>query len=475
MAASGPTVQRAGCEIRSDGTEPTAGRANQPEPKMTGDISSRPVSAWGRLTADLHEVARISSVAEAVDAIGNFQTATLPIGLRRSYGDVCLNAGGRLLETEALDRFIRADWQAGVVVVEAGLTIDDLLRVSVPKGWFVPVTPGTKFVTLGGAIANDVHGKNHHQMGTIGRFIRRMVLARSNGELVDISPEDTPEMFAATIGGLGLTGIIVQVELSMTKIGSAFLDVETLPVRDVDDFFRINAESQSWPYTVAWVDCFATGAAVGRGVYMRGRLLADGDLTVHARPRLAIPFALPSFLLNPLTIRGFNALYRRFAVRSERRRTHYDSFFYPLDSIATWNNLYGSRGFYQFQCVVPMHHGSEVLRQMLTTVAEARQGSFLIVLKTFGELISPGILSFPRPGVTLALDFPNKGPRTLALIRRLNAMAIDAGGRIYPSKDATMTADQFRSSYPRWEEVERLRDPGILSDFWRRVTGKTSR
>ncbi|WP_445492844.1 FAD-binding oxidoreductase [Rhodopseudomonas sp. RCAM05734] len=442
---------------------------------MTGDKGSRPVSAWGRLTADLHRVARISVAAEAVAAIGDTQVANLPIGLRRSYGDVCLNGGGQLLDTAALDRFISADWRAGMVVAEAGLTIDDLLRVSVPKGWFIPVTPGTRFVTLGGAVANDVHGKNHHQMGTIGRFIRRLVLARSDGEVVEISAEQRPELFAATIGGLGLTGVILQVELSMSKIGSAFLDVQTLPMSDVDDFFRINAESEAWPYTVAWVDCFATGAAVGRGLYMRGRPLADGDLAVHGRPRLAIPFALPSFLLNPLTIRGFNAFYRGVAGRSGSQRTHYGSFFYPLDSIASWNNLYGSRGFYQFQCVVPTSNGPELMRQMLSAAAEARQGSFLIVLKTFGDLVSPGILSFPRPGVTLALDFPNKGPRTLTLVGRLNAMAIDAGGRIYPAKDATMTGDQFRTSYPRWEEVERLRDPGVMSDFWRRMTGTASR
>lgn len=398
----------------------------------------------------------------------------LAVGLRRSYGDVCLNPGGGLIDAGHLDRFAGADWDAGVVEVEAGLTIDELLRVSVPRGWFVPVTPGTKFVTLGGAVANDVHGKNHHGMGTIGRFVRRLVLARSDGEIVETSRDLQPELFAATIGGLGLTGVILRVELELTRITSAFFEVETLAVANVDDFFRINADSASWPYTVAWVDCFATGAEIGRGLYMRGRPASDGGLVVHGHPKLAVPFSAPSFLLNSLTIQGFNAVYRRLASPGRLARTHYDSFFYPLDSIASWNRLYGSRGFYQFQCAVPMARGAEVIRTMLSMAAEARQGSFLIVLKTFGDLGSPGVLSFPLPGVTLALDFPNKGDSTRALLGRLNAVAAEAGGRLYPAKDATMTSDQFQQAYPRWREVERLRDPAMSSGFWRRVTGASA-
>lgn len=397
--------------------------------------------------------------------------SALAAGLQRSYGDVSLNSGGSLINTRALDRFVSADWTTGVVVVEAGMTIGELLRVAVPKGWFIPVTPGTKFVTIGGAVANDVHGKNHHEKGTLGRFVRKLVLVRSDGDSVELSNEQQPELFAATVGGLGLSGVILRVELSMMPIQSAFLDVETIPVGNIDEFFKINAESQSWPYTVAWVDCFATGAEVGRGLYMRGRPATDGDLAVHGQPKLTVPFTAPSLLLNPLTIQGFNAVYRRYGGSGGKARAHYDGFFYPLDSIGSWNRLYGPRGFYQFQCAVPMERGAEVMRQMLSAAAKARQGSFLIVLKTFGDLRSPGLLSFPLPGVTLALDFPNKGEGTRRLLGQLNAMAIEAGGRIYPAKDASMTAEQFQTAYPRWQEVERQRDPAISSSFWRRVTG----
>jgi L-gulonolactone oxidase len=438
---------------------------------MNGGSLSRPISAWGRLTADLHEVASLANAVQAPDGLRGAGGPTLAVGVRRSYGDVCLNAGGRLLDTGHLDRFVSADWQAGVVTVEAGITIDELLRVTLPRGWFVPVTPGTKFVTLGGAVANDVHGKNHHQKGTFGRFVRNLHLARSDGAIVEVSREVRPDLFAATIGGLGLTGVIVRLELELLRTGSAYFDVETLPMASIDDFFRISSESEAWPYTVAWVDCFATGDAIGRGLYMRGRPLEDGAFDVHAEPAVAVPFTAPSILLNPLTIRSFNALYRRMAARSAPVRVHYDKFFYPLDAIGAWNRLYGARGFYQFQCVVPMNGGADVVRRMLRTAADARQGSFLVVVKTFGNLASPGVLSFPQQGVTITLDFPNKGGGTGQLMARLNAMAIDAGGRIYPAKDATMTAAQFQSSFPRWREVERHRDPAIMSDFWRRVTG----
>jgi FAD/FMN-containing dehydrogenase len=437
---------------------------------MTGVAPSQKISAWGRLSAGLHAVSRPQRLTDVPGALRGASSPALMVGLRRSYGDVCLNAGGRLLESGHLDRFIAADWNSGVVCVEAGMSIDALLRVSVPKGWFIPVTPGTKFVTLGGAVANDVHGKNHHGAGTFGRFVRKLVIARSDGEIVETSRELRPDLFAATIGGLGLTGAILSVEFDMTRIASAYLDVETLPFANVDEFLAVTAASGAWPYTVAWADCFATGHDVGRGLFMRGRPLADGDLTAHGNPKLAVPFAAPSILLNPLSIRSFNTLYRKLPRKAGAVRAHYDGYFYPLDAIGSWNKLYGPRGFFQFQCVVPMEHGRDLMISMLSGAAAAQEGSFLIVLKTFGDLESPGVLSFPRPGGTLALDFPNKGESTLRLLARLNAMAVEAGGRIYPAKDATMTADQFRASYPRWREVEALRDPAIMSDFWRRVT-----
>lgn len=452
----------------------TAEITTETELAVIGGMTSKSIYAWGRLTGEPHEVVPVAGVADAALVLQCGTAPSLAVGARRSYGDVCLNAGGRLLETDRLDRFVSADWETGVVIAEAGLTIDQLLRVSVPKGWFIPVTPGTKFVTLGGAVANDVHGKNHHHTGTFGRFVRKIHIARSKDGIVETSIEQNPDLFAATIGGLGLTGIILRVEFSMIRMASSYLEVQTIPTANTEDFFRVNAESNDWPYTVAWVDCFATGGDMGRGLFMRGRPMADGVLTVHGRPRLTMPFTAPSFLLNPVSIRGFNALYRRSSRRDCPVRMHYDAFFYPLDSIAGWNRLYGPSGFYQFQCVLPLTTAADVMNRMLNLVADARQGSFLVVLKTFGDLRSPGILSFPRPGVTLALDFPNKGVSTRQLLGRLNTLAVDAGGRIYPAKDATMTGYQFRTAYPRWPDVERLRDLAITSDFWRRVTGDVS-
>ncbi len=437
---------------------------------MTAVAAPVKVSAWGRLAAPSHALHRPVWPRELR---GSFPKGpALAVGMRRSYGDVCLNQGHALLDMSGLDRFVAADWTTGQVTVEAGVTLDALLRVAVPRGWFVPVTPGTKFVTVAGAVANDVHGKNHHGMGTFGRHVAALTLARSDGSVADVSPAQNPELFAATVGGLGLTGIILDVTLTLTKISSAYLETETLPVANLDDLLRVNGGSEDWPYTVAWVDCFATGDDIGRGLYMRGRPAAMGDLVPHRAPRLAVPLDAPGMLLNALSMRAFNGLYRRYSWREGVRRAHYDGFFYPLDAIAGWNKLYGKRGFYQFQCVVPLEGGRDVMRAMLGAAADAKQGSFLIVLKTFGDLASPGVLSFPRPGITLALDFPNKGDSTRRLIDRLNAMAAEAGGAMYPAKDATMTGEQFRKGYPRWEEVERLRDPALMSDFWRRVTGK---
>jgi L-gulonolactone oxidase len=434
----------------------------------------REVSSWGRLRRVPHDVVRPAFLDEACAAATAAGGPRLCYGLGRSYGDVCLNQNGRLIVTDSLDHIIRFDRERGILRAEAGLSLDRLLRVTVPHGWFAPVVPGTKFVTLGGAVANDVHGKNHEHVGTFGAHVSALGLQRSSGELLTLSPDENPELFAATIGGLGLTGMIAWVELKLAPIKSALIETETFALADLSDFFKHAEDSRHWTYTVAWIDCLAKGAATGRGLFTRGRHADTGGLEAHTPPRLAVPFDAPGLLLNAHTIGLFNALYRRRPFARGAKRMHYDPFLFPLDAIADWNRLYGRRGFYQHQSAVPMAHAFETLRKLLELTSEFAEGSFLIVLKLFGDAPSPGLISFPLPGATLALDFPNKGESTRRLLDRMAEVVLAAGGRLYPAKDATMSADAFRAGYSAWRKLEAQRDPAVMSDFWRRVTAEAA-
>ncbi len=442
---------------------------------MTAVPSVKPfnTTSWGRVaraSSHVSEPASIEDLSRAFRSGG--ADHALAHGLGRSYGDVCLNHDGRLLRTGRLDRIIAADWTTGVVRAEAGLTVGALLSVGVPRGWFVPVTPGTKFVTLGGAVANDVHGKNHHGAGTFGCHVRAIGLLHSDGSLEEIGPETRPHLFAATVGGLGLTGLIAWVELQLQPVTSSDFETQTLRLRDLDGFFRAAEDSADWPYTVAWVDCLASGRTLGRGLFNRGRHASGGPLLPHPdRAKLKVPLDAPSALLGPATVRLFNAAYSRQPAGGATARVPYGKFLYPLDGITDWNRLYGLRGFYQHQSVVPLAAAPRALQALLELTSSEGQGSFLVVLKLFGARPSPGILSFPREGATFALDLPNRGPATLRLLHRMAEVVLAAGGRLYPAKDATMSAAQFRAGFPRWREIESYRDPAISSDFWRRVTG----
>ena len=437
---------------------------------MTPLIVNDQIESWGRVFKVSQKISTPGFLADARAALVDCGQSVLPIGAARSYGDVCINRDGTLLRTTTLDRLIEADWSAGIIRAEAGLTLDHLLQVIVPKGWFLPVTPGTKFVTLGGAVANDVHGKNHETAGTIGCFVRRIGLARSSGETLELSETSNAELFQATIGGLGLTGLILWVELALKQIGSSDIEVETLEIVDLDHFFRLAEGSGDWEHTVAWVDCLAKGRNLGRGLFMRGRHRPHGVLRIHRDPHLAVPLDAPPWLLTASTVRLFNSVYRYRPWAKGRRIVHYDPFFYPLDSLLGWNKLYGRRGFFQHQSVVPMQAAVGAMQRLLTLTGEYQQGSFLVVLKLFGKRKSPGLLSFPMAGATLALDLPNRGDSTRRLLQAMTDAAVDAGGRVYPAKDATMPAEAFRLGYPNWTTLETLRDPKVMSDFWRRVT-----
>ena len=392
----------------------------------------------------------------------------LAYGNGRSYGDVCQNEDGSLLLTRGMDHFIDFDRRNGVIRCEAGVLLDELLKLIVPHGWFVPVTPGTRMITLGGAVANDVHGKNHHVAGSFGEHVLELGLRRSDGGDLRLSRSSHPELLSATLGGLGLTGLITDVTLQLMPIGSPWMEVEARRFRNLDGFFQINAEAEKrWPYTVAWIDCI--GPRRGRGVYFSARHTDAPDTERHYRSRQRrMPVDPPISLVNGLSLRAFNSLY----YHQPRRRlsvSHYEPYFYPLDSLLDWNRIYGRRGFYQYQCVLPPQAGRASVAMLIDRIAESGQGSFLAVLKTFGDRPAPGMLSFARPGVTLALDFPNHGERTLALFASLDSIVAEAGGALYPGKDARMPASMFRRGFPRWQAFSRHIDPAFSSSFWRRV------
>lgn len=375
-----------------------------------------------------------------------------------------------MIDMTGLDRFVSFDRSTGLLVAEAGVSLSEILKLAVPAGYFLPVTPGTKHVTLGGALANDVHGKNHHRAGTIGRWVRRLDLLRSDGTELSLAQDDTTGAFSATIGGLGLTGVITRVELELLSVSSSDMDVETMPFSGLPEFFALADESEaSHDYTVAWVDCLASGATLGRGVFTRARHAREGELRVHSARGPSVPMDAPGFLLNRLSLSAFNELYFRLAGRPRRTRMPYNPFFYPLDAVDGWNRLYGRRGFYQYQSVVPPAHAAAATAEMLRTIAQAGQGSFLAVLKTFGDVPSPGLLSFPVKGTTLALDFANRGPSTLALLDKLDAIVREAGGRLYAAKDGRLPSAMFHAGYPALEQFRTHIDPGMSSTFWRRM------
>jgi L-gulonolactone oxidase len=370
-----------------------------------------------------------------------------------------------------LDRVLAFDAARGVLRAEAGISLGEIIRRIAPHGWFPPTTPGTRFVTLGGAVANDVHGKNHHRAGSLGCSVRAIGLWRSDRGPLELSTDVEAELFAATIGGMGLTGAILWVELQLAPIGSAFLDQETIAFPHLDDFFALARESEAgFEHTVAWVDCTARGDAFGRGLFTRGNWRADGRLTLHDEtPRLTLPVDLPNAALNPLSLKLFNTLYNaRGKAKAGRSVDHYAGALYPLDAIGGWSRLYGRRGFFQYQCVIPSATAGDAVHDLLDQIARSGQGSFLAVLKTLGPRPSPGLMSFPIPGATLALDFPNLGDNVHALFDRLDDIVREAGGRLYPAKDGRMPPAMLRSGYPNLERFAKLRDPSFSSSFWRR-------
>jgi FAD/FMN-containing dehydrogenase len=394
----------------------------------------------------------------------------LPVGLGRSYGDVCLLNGGTLLQCSGLSRLIAFDPDTGLLRCEAGTSLAEILAFAVPRGWFLPTTPGTKYVTVGGAIANDVHGKNHHVAGTFGCHTPRFELVRSDGTRLECSATNNPSWYGATIGGLGLTGLITWADIQLRPIVSRKIKYEGIKFIGIDEFLAVSRESAQVEYTVAWIDCVAQGRNFARGIFMRGTHSADPEpLQPSSEARLSVPLDMPTGLLNHFTVGAFNSLYYRKQLSTRKTAlVDYEPFFYPLDSIHHWNRIYGRKGLLQFQCVLP-ENDSIGMTSILRTIAASGLASFLAVIKIFGTVKSPGMLSFPRPGITLALDFP-VGEKSINLLNRLGAMTVAFGGSMYPAKDAMMTPEQFQTFYPDWRQFARFIDPAFSSAFWQRVT-----
>ncbi len=439
---------------------------------------NRSCESWGRYPKVQQSVVEPSHLTDRV--VPQNEKPLLPYGQGRSYGDVCLNDGGVLLCTGRLDRFISFDEESGVLRAEAGTTLAQILDFAVPRGWFLPVSPGTKFVSLGGAVANDIHGKNHHLGGTFGRHVRSLELERSDGEVLFCSPEKNGELFRATIAGLGLTGFIRWVEIQMKKVSGPLIQMQSVKFDNLDEFFEVSkASDQDYEYTVAWLDGIASGENLGRGIFMRGNHAeggAESEKSSSASPLqglLRVPCDAPSFLLNRFTVGAFNKLYYGKQRKKEISvLTHYEPFFYPLDSILHWNRIYGRRGFLQFQCVVQKGEDNQAIREILQIVVDSGKASFLAVMKEFGSISSPGMLSFPREGITVCLDFPFEGERTLDLFARLEKVVVEADGALYPAKDACMAPSSFRQFFPRWDEFQAFVDPKFSSSFSRRVSGE---
>jgi len=429
------------------------------------------ILSWGRYpkTAHhrVHKPAWNDQVPEILRAAA--PGSLLPYGLGRSYGDSCLNDSRELIDCRRLNRILGFDESTGMLRCESGVSLSDILGVFLPKGWFLPVTPGTRFVTLGGAIANDVHGKNHHRAGTFGAHVRQIGLHRSNDGLVICNSEANSDMLQATIGGLGLTGVIAWADIQLKHVAGPWIDAESIPFQSLNTFLELSRESGGhFEYTVAWLDCFA--GKNPRGIFFRGNHSVERGKEFHPKRGPKLPFALPAWMLNRYSVRAFNtAYYKIHAARKGAAVVSYDSFFYPLDSIGQWNLLYGKQGFVQYQCVIP-EANVEAVEELLDRIARSGMGSFLGVLKQFGSAPPAGMLSFPRPGLTIALDFAMRGEPTLQLLRSLDQIVQQSGGALYPAKDARMSPALFEASFPRWRSFVPYIDPKMSSSFWRRVT-----
>ncbi len=463
-----PVAMPSSVELEFD--SPPSNRADQ---KPSGPP---PFESWGRYPSFPAELKHLHWQTDFPRAMDGAHHGALAVGMGRSYGDVCLLKDGMLLETTGMNRLLAFDPVTGLLAAEAGITLAQILDFAVPRGYFLPVSPGTKYVTLGGAIANDIHGKNHHHAGTFGCHVTQFDLVRSDGRRLRCTPELNSDYFSATIGGMGLTGLITWAQIRLKPIVSRVIDYVGTQFHGIDEFLDLTRQSESVEYTVSWVDVTSTGKNFCRGIFMQGdHARTPGPLKPSGKPKLSFPFELPGMALNSVTVGAFNSLFFKKQMKKQvTMQQDYEPFFYPLDKVLHWNRMYGKGGLLQFQYVIPWAHAKEGTIAILQEVARSGLASFLAVLKAFGDVPSPGAMSFPKPGITLALDFPIKHDKSFLLFDKLAEMTREFGGRLYPAKDARMTAAQFRAFYPQWERFAVYKDPALTSGFWERVVGGQS-
>ena len=387
---------------------------------------------------------------------GDLETGSLiPYGNGRSYGDSAL--GDVMLDMRDHDHFISFDEKQGLLEIESGVLLSEIIEAFVPRGWFLKVTPGTKLITVGGAIASDIHGKNHHQEGCFSECVKSFKIMLANGEIKEVSKDKNQELFLATCGGMGLTGVILSAKIYLKKINSKYIDQITIKTKNLKETFDAFEKYQDFPYSVAWIDCLAKGENQGRSLLMVGEFSDDGDLSYKSKKGPVIPFNFPSFALNNLSVKAFNALYYGKAKSGESsQKVGIDSFFYPLDAISHWNRIYGKNGFTQYQFILPKEASFEGLGKILTKISDSGKGSFLAVLKLYGKE-NENYLSFPIEGYSLALDFKIE-PSLFALLDSLDEIVNEYGGRIYLTKDVRVSKEVFERGYPKIDEFRKFRE-----------------
>lgn len=424
-------------------------------------INSSRISGWGGYPFQEAEIINPISLTDYYIHYHRNESV-IARGLGRSYGDSA-NAS-TVIQTTYCDHFIAFDTNTGLLTVEAGMSLRDILKVTVKHGWFLPVTPGTSYVTVGGAIASDVHGKNHHVAGTFGQHVVAITMLLGSGDLVTTSPTQLPDLFHATCGGMGLTGFILTCTIQLIPINSAFITQKTIKAGSIEeacDIFELNSTAS---YSVAWIDCLKAGKQLGRSVLMIGEHSEFGGLDLKLQNPVTIPIHTPSALLNSMTMRAFNMAFWTKAKHNKTQIISLIPYFYPLDAIGGWNKLYGKSGFLQYQFVLPKVGGVVNMKKILTEIVKSGAGSFLAVLKQFGPA-NNNLLSFPMEGYTLALDFKMTSS-IIALLHRMDDMVTDMGGRIYLTKDAIMREQTFKMTYPKWQEFEVVRQKyGAIGKF----------
>jgi decaprenylphospho-beta-D-ribofuranose 2-oxidase len=430
------------------------------------------IAGWGNYPKETCYVYQPENLRDITTILQEDDKQHIVYGLGRSYGDTALNENNSVIKSEKLNHMLAFNDETRTLTCEAGVSLNEIIDVFLPRGYFLPVTPGTKYVTVGGAIANDVHGKNHHVDGCFSEFVLSFDLLLSTGEIITCSRTENTDAFWATIGGIGLTGIILKATIELIPVETSYIKATYEKAKNLDEAFEKFIENDAnYKYSVAWIDCLSTGDSLGRSVLMRGEHATLEDLTVKIKKpfkdlqkrHLKMPINAPSFALNYWSISAFNALYYA-SYKDQTKIVDLTSFFHPLDAIDDWNKLYGKKGFVQYQAVFPKdNQPKEGIRKLLERLSEEKRSSFLAVLKSSGKA-NEGLLSFPMEGYTLALDIPIKDDSLFPFLKELDEIVLSYGGRVYLAKDSTLDPDTFKQMYPNWEafmSIKRKLDPEL--------------